>query len=103
MVAVELGVCMAVALGLKSTHLLIKSDNQGVIGALRCQKSCNWQQNLALRRIIVLLIEHELWRTPKFVPSMENLADAPSRGRPAPRLGSHQPLFPFPTTTSHLV
>nr|GAT51024.1 DNA breaking-rejoining enzyme [Mycena chlorophos] len=82
MVAIEFGLRLAVERGFTDTHFHIRSDNQGVIGALDSGKSRNSEQNRVLRRIVSLLRTHSLWISTTYVPSAENLADAPSRGFP---------------------
>jgi hypothetical protein len=78
-----------------NTHFLIKSDNQGVIHAMGVNL-------IALQRIPSCNKLHNLWISSLYIPSIDNLADIPSRGLPAP---SHifakttftlpQPLHPF--------
>jgi hypothetical protein len=84
MVAVELGLLYAVHKGFSNTHFLVKSDNQGVIHAIGGGKSRSPQQNLVLQRITSLLSYHRLWISSLYVPSLDNIADPPSRGLPAP-------------------
>src|SRR6202034_958298 len=84
MVAIELGLLLAVHRGHSDTHFLVKSDNQGVIHAIEGGKSRSYEQNLVLQRITLLLSTHRLWISSLYIPSLENLADAPSRGLPAP-------------------
>ena len=43
MVAVELGLCATIAAGIHSPHLISRSDNTGVIGAMRVSMSHNHQ------------------------------------------------------------
>lgn len=80
MVAVELGLRTMIAGGMRKTNIILKSDNAGVIGALQAKKSRSYQQNTVLRRIIALLMEHDIWITSEYVESKNNLADLPSRG-----------------------
>lgn len=84
MVAIELGLEMAIANGFADHHFVIRSDNQGVIHALDNGRSRNSQQNRVLRRIVLLMRIHSLWFTSEYVPSKENIADKPSRGIPPP-------------------
>ena len=64
-------------------HLLIKSNNQGVIQAINGRKSRSPEQNAVLQCITLLLNQHNLWISPSYVPSLDNLADRPSHGLPA--------------------
>lgn len=81
-VAIELGLLFAIQLGFSAVHFLIKSDNQGVIHAIEGGKSRSPSQNLVLQRITSLLSHHKLWMSSLYVPSLENVADRPSRGLP---------------------
>jgi hypothetical protein len=81
-VAIELGLLFAVHNGCSDIHFLINSDNQGVIHAIKGGRSRSSEQNLVLQRITLLLSHHKLWISSCYVPSVDNLADAPSRGIP---------------------
>ena len=83
MIAIELGLRFAVHLGFSDTHFVVKSDNQGVIHAIEGGKSRNPEQNRVLQRITSILSNYKLWISSLYVPSLENLADRPSRGLPA--------------------
>jgi hypothetical protein len=80
MVAVELAYLTLVAAGFSNCHVILRSDNQGVVGALKNDASRNSQQNTILRRIISYTQTHAIWLTTKWIPSEENVADGPSRG-----------------------
>ena len=82
-IAIELGLLFAIHKGFTDTHFLIKSDNQGVIHAIEGGRSRSPSQNLVLQRITTLLSQHRLWISSLYVPSLDNLADPPSRGLPA--------------------
>ena len=84
MVAIELGLLFATHLSYADLHLIIKSDNQGVIHAIRGGKSRSPEQNAVLQRITSLLSQYKLWISSLYVPSIDNLADLPSRGLPVP-------------------
>ena len=79
-IAIEIGLLFAIHNSYSDTHFLIKSDNQGVILAIEGGKSRSPSQNLVLQRITSLLSHHRLWISSLYVPSLENLADPPSRG-----------------------
>ena len=82
-VAIELGLLFAIHRGYSDAHFLIKSDNQGVIHAIEGGKSRSPSQNLVLQRITSLLSNYRLWISSSYIPSLDNLADPPSRGFPA--------------------
>lgn len=84
MVAVEMAVRTLVSGGFRDCHVVIRSDNQGVVGALRAGKSRNSQQNLILRKIVSLFQDHKLWVTVNWVATKDNIADDPSRGKLPP-------------------
>ena len=83
-VAIELGLLFAIHRGYSDVHFLIKSDNQGVIHAIEGGKSRSPEQNTVLQHITLLLSNHKFWISSLYVPSLDNLADPPSRGLPAP-------------------
>jgi hypothetical protein len=82
MVAIELGLLFAVHCGHSDIHFTINSDNQGVIHAIQGGKSRSPEQNSVLQRITALLLHHKIWISSSYVPSLQNLADPPSRGLP---------------------
>lgn len=84
MAAVELGVCALIPRVPPGSHVTLKSDNQGVIGALRTHRSRNRQQNLVLQRIVSTLLQHNISISSVYVQSKENIADPPSRGMAPP-------------------
>ena len=94
-VAIELGLLFSIHKGFSDSHFLIKSDNQGVIHAIEGGKSRSPSQNSVLQCITTLLSQHRLWISSLYVPSLDNLADPPSRGLPA--IGrSKAPSFSLP-------
>nr|GAT48554.1 predicted protein [Mycena chlorophos] len=105
MLAIEFGLRLAVHRGYSDIHFHVRSDNQGVIGALEAGKSRNSEQNRVLRRIVSLLCTHALWLTTSYVPSVENLADGPSRGigLPAPGYSRVRSSFAIPYCVSSLI
>jgi hypothetical protein len=92
MVAVELAVRTLIMGRFKNCHVIIHSDNQGVVGALRAGRSRGTQQNAILHEVVRLIQDHSLWISSTWVPSSENRADNPSRGV-FPGKGS---LYAFP-------
>ncbi|KAF5372040.1 hypothetical protein D9615_008035 [Tricholomella constricta] len=92
MVAVDLALRACISSGLRDCHIVIRSDNSGVVGALAAGRSRNSQQNAILRRIVDNFQSNKIWITTSWVSTHDNIADAPSRGRFPPR----NTLFPFP-------
>lgn len=80
MVAVELGLRVLIERGHKNEHIRLRSDNQGVVGALEAGKSRGMQANRILQRIVCLMLEHDIWLSVEWVASADNPADAPSCG-----------------------
>jgi hypothetical protein len=97
-VAIEIGLLFAIHRGYSDIHLVIKSDNQGVIHAIKGGKSRSPEQNSVLQRITLLLSHHKIWISSLYVPSLNNLADRPSRGVPAINRSRADSTFPLPTT-----
>lgn len=79
-VAIELAVMSLVERGISNAHILIRSDNQGVIGAWEKGRGKNFEINLSIRRAVWLAHEHNIDLTFSYVESKENLADPISRG-----------------------
>jgi hypothetical protein len=96
-VALELGLLFAIHKGYSDIHFLINSDNQGVIHAIKGGKSRSPVQNLVLQHITSLLSRHKLWISSSYVPSLDNLADPPSRGLPAVGFSRASSSFSLPT------
>jgi hypothetical protein len=97
MLAIELGIQLAIARGFSTCHFVICSDNTGVIGSLAALKAFNLEQNRVLQRIVSLMRTYNIWITSHYVASADNLADAPSRGIPAtnrPRSETHVAIPP---------
>jgi hypothetical protein len=80
MVAVELATLYLIAAGWGGHHLIINSDNMGVVGALLGGRSRNAEQNAALCRIVESMLSSSMWITPVYVNTLANPADGPSRG-----------------------
>jgi hypothetical protein len=79
-IALECGIQQLIHLDIHNSHVIVKSDNMGVIGALAGGKSWNAEQNIVLQRITTLLRTHSLWVSTIYTPSALNLADPPSQG-----------------------
>jgi hypothetical protein len=96
MVAVELAYLTVISAGFSNCHIILCSDNQGVVGALKNDSSHNSQQNSILCHIISYTQVHGIWLTAKWIPSVENMADGPSQGLfPATTHYPFQPKLPF--------
>lgn len=96
MVAIELGIRALVERGVKDCHVRMRSDNQGVVGALNAGKSRSVQSNRALQRCVAMMMAHNLWISVEWVRSEDNPADAPSRGVPPTGYTRHKHRFNVP-------
>ena len=65
-----------------SFSILVRSDNAGVVKAIEKQHSSHPFQQEVLLRILDLVEEYDMQLTMKWIASMENPADNPSRGVP---------------------
>lgn len=92
MIAINLAVKTLITAGYTGCHIILKSDNTGVVGALAAGYSRSTQQNFILRHIVDSFQMHNIWLTIKWVPTDLNIADRPSRGN----FPSRSLLFPFP-------
>jgi hypothetical protein len=95
-IGVELAVFFVLAKHrLRNRHILVHTDNQGVVGAWKARASRNPAQNTVLARIIRMLLRAQCFVSLEYVPSAENPADAPSRGlSPEGFSRTHFPGFP---------
>ncbi|KAJ7727405.1 hypothetical protein B0H16DRAFT_1331615 [Mycena metata] len=96
MIAVELPLRAVIAARMKSVHIVFRSDNQGVIGAPAAGRSFGIQENLILQHILQLFHDYDIWFSIRYVPSVDNIADGPSREV----LPSHFQRFAYPPPTS---
>ena len=97
MAAVELAIRTLISGKFSNCHLIVRSDNQGVVGMLKAGRSRGTQQNLVLREIVKLIQDHNLWVSTTWIPTLNNPADHPSRGI---FLGRDS-LYPFPPKLPH--
>lgn len=65
-----------------SLSILVRSDNAGVVKAIEKQHSSHPFQQEVLLRILDLMEEYDIQLSMKWIASMENPADNPSRGVP---------------------
>lgn len=66
--------------GFENSHVIVFSDNQGIIGAFDKGRSRNFQVNLSLRRACSCLAAHNLSLALCYIRSEDNPADPISRG-----------------------
>jgi hypothetical protein len=97
MVAVELAVRTLITTKITNRHIVVRSDNQGVVGALTAGRSHGTQQNAILREIVKLIQGHNLWISAIWVATHENPTDGPSRGK----FPDRRSLHPFPPRIPH--
>ena len=95
-VAVELAVSTIIAQGFLSAHILVRSDNQGVIGAWRRGRCPNRFVNMAIRRSELLAHQYDISLTFSFIASADNLADPISRGILGPAASQLSSSFDLP-------
>lgn len=79
-VAVELAVRLIDVRGWSNMHVLLRSDNQGVIGAYRRGRGRNPEINDSIRRVDVIASARNISFSFTYVESEANLADPISRG-----------------------
>lgn len=80
-VAVELAVYFLISFfNIHNIHILIHSDNNGVVLAWRKRSSRNAEQNAVLLRVLHLLSSRSCFLTLEYVRSADNPADPPSCG-----------------------
>jgi hypothetical protein len=80
MVVIELAIQTLVTMKFSNILIIVQSDNQGVVGALKAGRLQGSQQNTILCEIIRLIQEYNLWILTIWIPTSENLADSPLRG-----------------------
>ncbi|QRV98327.1 Reverse transcriptase domain protein [Ceratobasidium sp. AG-Ba] len=80
MVAVELALTAIIASGLRDRSVAFRSDNLGVVYAVKSGRSRNEAQNIALMRILEQADSHGIDIQIEYIASADNPADQPSRG-----------------------
>ncbi|KAJ3819609.1 hypothetical protein F5880DRAFT_1489384 [Lentinula raphanica] len=97
MVAVEMCIRTLVASHMSNVRVVIRSDNMGVVGALKKQCSRGPEQNHILGKIIGLMQTHTIWVDCIWISTHDNPADGPSRGifPPKKKLYHHPPAIPL--------
>jgi hypothetical protein len=71
---------------LYNTHLLVHTDNTGVIGAWNKRSSRNKGTNTIIGRTLRILLRNQCFLSLVYIESAANPADAPSRGATVPDL-----------------
>jgi len=79
-VAVELAIWTLITGRFMKCHVIVCSDNKGVVGTLEAGRSQGTYQNMILHEIVKLIQDHDLWISTMWIPTSENLANSPSRG-----------------------
>jgi len=99
MVAVELAIRTLITGKFSNCHIVVRSDNKGVVGAIGAGRSRGTQQNLILREIVKLIQSNELWISTTWISTVDNPADGPSRGIFPGResLYAFPPKLPYPS------
>lgn len=112
MLAVEVGLWTAVhwatwkqqkAGQLYPLSILVRSDNAGVVKAIEKQSANPLLQQEVLSRILDMVDEHDIQLSMKWISSMENLADNPSRGVPGLNATLLSYVPPVPRHLTHLL
>jgi hypothetical protein len=91
-IAVELVVRALEEMEIVNANILVRCDNQGVIGAYSRGRSRNFQVNLAIRRVEAIGLATNVSHSLSFVESELNRADPFSRGEVGP-LEKQFPLY----------
>jgi hypothetical protein len=85
-----------------NTHLLVHTDNTGVIGAWNKCFSCNEGTNSIIGRILCILLRNQCFLSLVYIESSVNPADTPSRGATAPNL-TKKAFEGFPYTYNDII
>ena len=97
MVAVELAVLWLEQTGWADKDVIVRSDNQGVIDAIKNGRSRNFQVNLVIRRTDSVCMAQNIRLDMRYVESKTNRADPVSRGVPDdPLVGDLEILYELP-------
>jgi len=95
-VALELLIYVLEEKGLHDLHVLVHSDNQGVIGAFDKGRSRNYETNLSIRRSASVLSALNISLSLVYVQSEKNPADPISRGINGPAADRLLSTFALP-------
>ncbi|KAE8186561.1 hypothetical protein CF328_g7196 [Tilletia controversa] len=80
LLAFEIGLRVAIEVGVQDTTLIIHTDNEAVIASVQSGFMRNEQAMVVLQRIRQLEARYNLELKPIYIPSLQNPADPPSRG-----------------------
>ncbi|KAH0580176.1 hypothetical protein H2248_012569 [Termitomyces sp. 'cryptogamus'] len=97
LVAVELGLLVIASAGFQPQTVIVRSDNTGVVAALRKGSSKHPRQPEVLRRIKAITQSHRFDLDIRWISSGRNPADQPSRGHLPP----HALRFPSTIDLPH--
>jgi hypothetical protein len=101
-VALEFAIYHLVWAGFSHVRLLVHSDSQGTIGQYNKGRGRNCLTNDCIRRSVAVMMTAHIDIIPEYVPSVDNLADGPSRGRNLDN-GTRLPhAFDIPEAIKHL-
>ena len=100
MVDIELIVRRLEEVGVADSNVLIRSDNDGVVGAINRGRSRNFHVNLSIRRTETICMARNIMLQVIYVNTSINLADSVSRGRPDTSLRRFQSTFELPVELS---
>jgi len=95
--AAEMGILAFVSAGYRNTQVILRSDNEGVINAL---KKKTWTKNFGvdeiLKRVLKICQDYNLDVVPVWISTKTNPADKPSRGVYPPKnlMFGHNPAIP---------
>lgn len=85
-VTVEMGLQMALHHGVvqsrpaNRSHILVRSDNSGVVIVIKKGRSRSRETNTVLQRLYLSLADNAIYLSPHYVASRDNVTDALSRG-----------------------
>jgi hypothetical protein len=82
--------------GIRDSHIILHSDNQGVIGAFDKGQSRNFEVNLSIQRSTTVLAASNISISVIYIDSKSNPADLISRGITGPVANRLLSSFPLP-------
>ena len=105
MVTVKLVIHTLLTSNIPGCYIVINSDNQGMVGALNAGRSRGTHQNAILQEIVKLIQGHNVWILTTWIPTLENIVDAPSQcifpGRDT--FHPYKPKLPFHLRSFYMV
>lgn len=100
MVAIELAVRRLEEIRIADANILVRSDNEGVVGAVKRGRSRNFHVNLSIRRAETICMANNIMIQVEYVKTDTNVADSVSRGKPDAALGRFHSKFELPVELS---